>query len=187
MLFFNFRCGLVPVCAQKAWERIPSRDMAAESARMKELLSSTFGEKLEQLRGFNKVKAKRGKKIQVAPGRDFAASDDETASSSSSSMSEHMSVQDLSEPDLDQDLEDESTLERDAPNMDDLEELPELSAIPSRRRKPATTSTDYIVGQFVAAVYSNMWYIAQVEGEEEDEELPGYTLLRYMNRLVLST
>lgn len=39
------------------------------------------------------------------------------------------------------------------------------------------------MGTYVTAVYDSLWYIAQVEGEEEDEEEEGFTLLRYMNRM----
>ena len=44
------------------------------------------------------------------------------------------------------------------------------------------SSPTYNVGEYVAAIYDGLWYIAQVEGEEEDEEVTGFTLLRYMNR-----
>jgi hypothetical protein len=68
------KCGLYPVDASKAMERIPSRDMDATES-IKELLNSTLGEKLDQLRGTGrKEKAKaRGKKIQVAPGKSYSA------------------------------------------------------------------------------------------------------------------
>jgi hypothetical protein len=32
------------------------------------------------------------------------------------------------------------------------------------------------VGSYVAAVYDGDWYVAQVEGEEPEEETEGYTL-----------
>jgi hypothetical protein len=38
------------------------------------------------------------------------------------------------------------------------------------------------VGSYVAAVYDGDWYMAQVEGEEPEEETEGYTLLKYMER-----
>ena len=38
------------------------------------------------------------------------------------------------------------------------------------------------VGSYVAAVYDGDWYVAQVEGEEPEEETEGYTLLKYMER-----
>ena len=39
---------------------------------------------------------------------------------------------------------------------------------------------EYPVGAFVAAIYEDEWYIAQVEGEEPDEETDGFILLKYM-------
>ena len=41
---------------------------------------------------------------------------------------------------------------------------------------------DYQVGSHVVAKYDNDWYIAQVEGEDPDEEEDGFTLLMYMER-----
>jgi len=35
---------------------------------------------------------------------------------------------------------------------------------------------------YVAAVYDSKWYVAQVEGEEPENECPGFTLLKYMER-----
>ncbi len=38
------------------------------------------------------------------------------------------------------------------------------------------------VGSYVAAVYDGYWYMALVEGEEPEEEMEGYALLKYMER-----
>jgi len=46
---------------------------------------------------------------------------------------------------------------------------------------PITKASKFKVGNWVAAVYHDAWYICQVEGEED--EVDGYTLLRYMNRM----
>ena len=43
------------------------------------------------------------------------------------------------------------------------------------------TCQGYQVGSFVVAIYENHWYIAQVEGEDPDEETEGFTLLHYMD------
>ena len=40
----------------------------------------------------------------------------------------------------------------------------------------------YTVGSFVVALYEMKWYVAQVEGEDPDEETEGFTLLDYMHR-----
>jgi hypothetical protein len=64
-------------------------------------------------------------------------------------------------------------------------ELPDLSeessvhgAGGSWRGRPAA----FEVGSFVVAVYDNLWYLAQVEGEEPEDECEGLTLLKYMER-----
>jgi hypothetical protein len=58
------KCGLHPLNVDRAVERIPSRSMECDRETTRELLSSTLGEKLEELRGFNKEKRKisRGKR-----------------------------------------------------------------------------------------------------------------------------
>jgi len=68
-------------------------------------------------------------------------------------------------------------------DMDD--ELPDLDSEPvdpaaggSWRARPA----NFAVGSFVVAVFDKAWYVAQVEGEEPEEETEGFTLLRYMER-----
>jgi hypothetical protein len=38
----------------------------------------------------------------------------------------------------------------------------------------------YAVGSYVAAVFDQDWYVAQVEAEEPENECPGFTLLKYM-------
>jgi hypothetical protein len=51
-------------------ERIPGRDMQEKPGATRALLNSTFGERLEELRGVGPMeKLKRGKKIKVAPGQ----------------------------------------------------------------------------------------------------------------------
>jgi hypothetical protein len=39
----------------------------------------------------------------------------------------------------------------------------------------------------VVTTYDDEWYIALVEGEEPDEETPGFTMLKYMERRNLLT
>jgi len=45
------KCGLHPISKEKAMERIPHRDMAVDNEDIGELMNSTLGEKLEQMRG----------------------------------------------------------------------------------------------------------------------------------------
>jgi hypothetical protein len=202
------KCGLYPVDPSKAMERIPSRDMDAPET-IRELLNSTLGEKLDQLRGTGrKEKAKgRGQKIKVAPGKSYSA-----PVLDSESEEEDEDEEGLDEVEVDSEDEDEvETLLREmddderkgkgkgkAPtrrptlplqvsdsdsDMDD--ELPDLDNEPvdpaaggSWRSRPA----NFPVGSFVVAVYDKAWYVAQVEGEEPEEETEGFTLLKYMER-----
>ncbi len=68
------------------------------------------------------------------------------------------------------------------------EELPELDQAEAEAGAgPSSGNTDlYPVGSWVVAVYKAEslaeWYVAQVEGEEPEEEEEGYTLLNYMER-----
>ena len=39
-----------------------------------------------------------------------------------------------------------------------------------------------MVGEYVAAVYNSEVFLAVVEGEDPDEEMPGYTLLKYLEK-----
>jgi hypothetical protein len=53
-------------------EHIPSRDMEEDEGAVRVLLSASFGEKLEKLRGVGDLeKKKRGKKVTTAPGLSF--------------------------------------------------------------------------------------------------------------------
>lgn len=123
------RCGLYPVSLDRAVESIPHRSMeCSESTR--ELLNSTLGEKLDQLRGTDKStqQKKRGKKVKVPAGKSYT----------------------------------------DVMEEDDCV---------SQKKPPA-----FSVGSFVVAVYDRNWYLAQVEGEEPENECEGFTLLKYMDR-----
>jgi len=83
----------------------------------------------------------------------------------------------------DDDLEDENEDQDISQALDRFLGLRRTST-PAKKRMPKKTDDDYstlIVGTYVAAVYDNAWYICQVEGEEEEDETPGFTLLRYMN------
>ena len=55
----------------------------------------------------------------------------------------------------------------------------ELPDLPDPVKKPPP----YAVGSLVAAVYDRQWFIAQVEGEEPENECEGFTLLKYMKRV----
>ena len=55
----------------------------------------------------------------------------------------------------------------------DQESLPDVTT---------NNQPDFLVGSYVVALYDKLWYIAQVEGEDPDEEVEGFTLLVYMER-----
>jgi hypothetical protein len=66
------RCGLYPINASRGMERNLSRDMEEDEGTVRALLSASFGEKLEELRGVGDLeKKKRGKKVTTAPGLSF--------------------------------------------------------------------------------------------------------------------
>ncbi len=67
------KCGLHPLNVDIAVGRISSRSMKCDRETTRELLSSTLGEKLEELREFNKEKRKisRGKKVMVPPSKSY--------------------------------------------------------------------------------------------------------------------
>ena len=134
--------------------------MQLDNETMRELLHSTLAEKLEHLRGVAKKKKKPlGRKLKVLPGESYTAPESEA------------------EEDEDNDEEEEATLDSPAEMEEsDSEELPEVTSV--RYRKPQAQAggdqriLELTVGSYVAVVYQNQWYIAQVEGEEE--EMAGY-------------
>ena len=70
--------------------------------------------------------------------------------------------------------EDEAEEDEDEDDDDDEDEEEEEELVVIK---------DFRVGQFVVAVYDGTWYIGQVEGEEPGDEVAGFTLIRYMERL----
>ena len=188
------KCGLYPVDVEKGVQRIPDRRMACTDS-VRELLDSTLGEKLEELRGFNKPKQIRGKKIKVPAGASYTAVEDE----------EVEEVEEDEEGQEDEggegDAEDQEEVvavrkrrrvmrvESDGDSDDDME-LPDLSDDDDDDEEeedvdepgPGCAQPAHKVGQFVVAMYDSTWYIAQVEGEEPENECEGFTLLKYMER-----
>jgi hypothetical protein len=73
-------------------------------------------------------------------------------------------------------VDDDSDSDMELPDLD--VEQTDPGAGGSWRGRPAA----FDVGSFVVAVYDKMWYLAQVEGEEPEEECEGLTLLKYMER-----
>jgi hypothetical protein len=189
---FN-KCGLYPVNAARAVERIPAKTMECDTDTTRELMDSTFGDTLEKLRGFDKEKKKqpRGKKIKVLPGQSYSAEvdeqDDEEDEEDEIELDE-MEVDELLEGMQDKEQEkDEEEVDRreerwrrtirsivESDSDQDYDEEEEVD-----RPKPAP---EHAVGSFVVAVYDGNWFIAQVEAEEPENECEGFTLLKYMER-----
>jgi len=65
------RCGLWPINRSKSVEPIPHRMMDVDSQATRDLLSSTLGEKLEELRGVGKKDPKTKRAKKVAPGKSY--------------------------------------------------------------------------------------------------------------------
>jgi superfamily II helicase len=64
---------------EKAVERIPHRHMQTDTETARQIMNSTLGERLEELRGVSGQEKKkgRGKKIKVAPGKSYCSKEDE--------------------------------------------------------------------------------------------------------------
>jgi hypothetical protein len=173
------KCGLYPVDVEKAVERIPHRNMECP-ASTKELLDSSFGEKLDQLTGFSKTaKPKRGKKIKVPAGKSYTDvqeedCENEEAEEDDDDEEEEVPIRSrksahISESDSDEELPDPAEEAADDPGA-------------GGSWRGGSTSSSFPVGCFVVAVYDKTWYLAQVEAEEPEEESEGYILLKYMER-----
>ncbi len=63
---FNKFC-LIPINPARVMERIPSRSMAAAPGTTRELLNSTFSERLEELRGVDQKKVRGEKSLKLPP------------------------------------------------------------------------------------------------------------------------
>jgi hypothetical protein len=219
------RCGLYPINPSRGMERIPSRDMEEDEGTVRALLSATFGEKLEELRGVGDLeKKKRGKKVTTAPGLSFTEqleSDDSEAEFLIGVPRKSRRVESSEESEEESDVDVDALLggegdglsrsgqidveseESEVENFDEwLAEGGEGSSKPKRSSRAVGSSKVvgsskeksskvvggrkqaemFPVGGYVAAVYDGDWYVAQVEGEEPEEETEGYTLLKYMER-----
>jgi hypothetical protein len=202
---FN-KCGLYPVNIDRAVERIPDREMECDDS-IREILHSNLGEKLEQLRGdpSSQKKKPRGKKTKIPAGMSYTAvqedeEEEETEDdpdeilqpSTSNSKKGDKKMEDKEEQSsqknrnkyryqqrFSMESESESDEAEELPNLDDSEEEEEQG----KGEMDSEEETDgYMVGSFVVAVYDKKWYIAQVEGEDPEEECKGFTLLKYMER-----
>ncbi len=193
------KCGLVPVDVDAAAARIPDRNMEVDSDAMRALMDSSLSDKLEEMRGTKtaKVKQQRGNKVKIPAGKSYTAPEsggdsEEEWAARPAKQHKNLFRLESDEEDNDEDQLDnpEESLEagEEAELLAEADEWVERSVPPVTKAKPRKKQVwevepdNFIVGTYVAAVYASLWYIAQVEGEEEEEEVEGYTLLRYMNR-----
>jgi hypothetical protein len=159
----------------------------------KELLTSTLGEKLEEMRGFGKTPARKSRGKKVPAGKSHTEEEEEEEVEEETD-DEELDVDSLLEEE-DEDETPRSGLQKKARQIvssdkeeEEEEELPELDQAGAEAGAgPSSGNTAlYPVGSWVVAVYKAEslaeWYVAQVEGEEPEEEEEGYTLLNYMER-----
>ena len=158
------KCGLYPISVEKACERIPSIEASVSDSGttfdqelMDRLKIARFGD------GKSKERKTRGKKIP--PGKSWSR--------------QEMELQ-IDQPDTDSDIDEphESEMDIEEGNESDVVEEPEEQTSSIRDSE----HEEYKVGDFVAAIYEEEWFVAQVEGEEPDEEEDGLILLKYMKQ-----
>lgn len=191
-------CGLVPVNKEEVIKNLPRLNQADATANRR-LLDETFGERLQALRGVDQPKKKqRGKK--VAPGKSFTAPDSSSSEEDADNllMSE---VEDRVEDRVEEDSEEEivrpttKRIRATVPVETSSDSEADPVAGPSGCSKPASTRVksknaslyrsqqeEFAVGSFVVAMYEGTWYVGQVEGEEPDQEVEGFTLVKYMEK-----
>ena len=169
------KCGLFPINPDKPMERIPSRHMPLDRESTRALLNATFGEKLEQLRGVGpNQKTKRGKK--VPPGKSYCQEEETEETEDEDDVDVDELLDDGDEAEM-RSKKKRCSVETDDEESDNQQEFEEQDVAVAVKSSPT-----YPVGSYVVATYDDEWYIALVEGEEPDEETPGFTMLKYMER-----
>ena len=149
------KCGLFPISVEKATERIPSVECPSNAgANFDQELISTLS-----VRRFGDGQRKKTRGTKIAPGKSWSR---EELSESETELSESENIDDI---------EGSAGGEIDESGCDN-DDLPDPH--------PQSDVEEYPVGAFVAAIYEDDWYIAQVEGEDSDEETDGFVLLKYM-------
>ena len=195
-------CGIYPIDAERVCEKIVEVASAPLIARhVDEVLLNRF--EVTRFGDKEKKKAPRGKKIPA--GQSYSAQPEDRSSGEETDVDEPQVsrrsgkkktsvIEDSEEESEASDVSEPSELISEASEESDgeHEELPDPERPKTSREgrsKPKTMpkktnrwQESLAVGQYVAAVYMGEWYIAQVEGEEEEEEKQGYTLLKYMTK-----
>lgn len=172
---------------------MPRQRSEADRTATRQLLDETFSERLAQLRGTDKQKTrKRGSK--VIPGKSLCDQEDEQHEEEDEEEPEEEEVDaDDLLVDRDSDSEAELVMPRKRGRAtvieddDDVEEAgPSGAAGSSRKDGPSSkvpeSSDEFAVGTFVVAMYEGTWYLGQVEGCDPDEEVDGYTCVKYLEK-----
>ena len=75
-------CGLHPVSKEAAFKNIPHRAMVMDDDEVDQLMRSTLGEKLEELRGVSGGEKRRPRGKKVEPGKSYTADTDDDSEDS---------------------------------------------------------------------------------------------------------
>jgi hypothetical protein len=149
------KCGIFPISKDKGVQWIPHRRIEIDSELTKELLTSTLGEKLEEMRGFGKTPARKSRGKKVPAGKSHTEEEEEAEEETED---EELDVDSLLEED-DEDETPRSGLQKKARQIvssdEEEEELPELDQAGAEAGAgPSSGNTDlYPVGSWVVAVY----------------------------------
>jgi hypothetical protein len=140
------------------------------------------------MRGFGKTPARKSRGKKVPAGKSHTEEEEEEEEAKEETEDEELDVDSLLEEE-DEEETPRSGLQKKARQIvsgdeEEEEELPELEQAGAEAgADPSSGNTDlYPVGSWVVAVYKAEWYVAQVEGEDPEEEEEGYTQLNYMER-----
>ena len=175
------KCGLFPVSKEAVICRLPRRN-SEDASLIRRLLDETFSERLAELRGVDgkdKEKKKRGKK--VPPGQSYCDEEEDDA------MEDEVMEDEV--------MEDEVREDRDMSGQESDSSDVSIRPIRMRQRgsledsdpdepQPRRTEPDqnFAVGSFVIAMYEGTWYLGQVEGQDPEDEIDGYTCVKYMEK-----
>lgn len=191
------RCGLYPIDKNQVLSRMPRQQSEADRTATRQLLDETFSERLAQLRGTDKQKTrKRGAK--VIPGKSLCDLSDQEEEEHEEEDEEEPEEEEVDADDLLVDRDSDSEAELVMPrkrsragvfeDVDEDEEAgPSGAAGSSRKDGPSSkvvpeSSDEFAVGTFVVAMYEGTWYLGQVEGCDPDEEVDGYTCVKYLEK-----
>ncbi len=154
--------------------------MDTDSKDMRELINSSLGERLEQLRGMERKeeKKKRGKKIRVYPGESYCA--DQQEEKVEDQMKEDQSMEDNDE-------ENEKVEDKENWGHAEVDGDGKVTAVDGKEEGdedlpdiPVTEPVAFPVGSYESAVVDSYQYLAQLEEEEPKNQCDGFVILKQM-------